>query len=404
MVGSSSAVTFLKMFGDSFITTVCNWPNNLIGTFISAHAEPFHAALPTGYINSWYPLPNENHILYFGSTREDLTEGASFWGAFLTSFRGLDTIVFFNRNYTEASVWPKPDTKQAHQKFGSNAARHNLPKKIVQRTNAVEVKHHTTKQKPTEINAISPKQNTVLDGIETYSFTHGEAWARPRERGLGKAWRGPHISKIRLWSGKQGRSRTRELWNFLTGPWGLASTSTERLSGKNCRILGRKFFRVIGSNRTQQKHWKGLCPNITQLQAQQKHCKNALTTKLYLAFTGSYASSNAKIKTKLSPTQGSNPGDHTKASEKTTTKIATKKPTKKTNQTTTQESNSCPSTELQPRWSRQQPLVPWDSKIAPKTKISQFLQCRCQANNSAHKHDLFGRHYEKRPMWHQNKT
>lgn len=71
-------------------------------------------------------------------------------------------------------------------------------KKIVQRTNAVEVKHHTTKQKPTEINAISAKQNTVLDGIETYSFTHGEAWARPGERGLGKAWRGPHISKIRL--------------------------------------------------------------------------------------------------------------------------------------------------------------------------------------------------------------
>lgn len=129
MVGSSSAVTFLKMFGDSFITTVCNWPNNLIGTFISAHAERFHAALPTGYINSWYPLPNENHILYFGSTREDLAEGASFWGAFLTSFQGLDTIVFFNRNYAEASVWPKSNTRQAHQKFGSNAARHNLPKK-----------------------------------------------------------------------------------------------------------------------------------------------------------------------------------------------------------------------------------------------------------------------------------
>lgn len=60
------------------------------------------------------------------------------------------------------------------------------------------------------------------------------------------------------------------------------------------RVLGRKFFQVISSNRTQQKHWKGLCPNITQLQAQQKHCKNTSTTKLYLAFTSSYVSSNAK--------------------------------------------------------------------------------------------------------------
>ena len=57
---------------------------------------------------------------------------------------------------------------------------------------------------------------------------------------------------------------------------------------KSClvRILGRKFSQVIGSNPTQQKHWKGLCPNPSQLQAQQNIAKRILTTKLYYVRLG----------------------------------------------------------------------------------------------------------------------
>ena len=56
---------------------------------------------------------------------------------------------------------------------------------------------------------------------------------------------------------------------------------------KSClaRILGRKFSQVIGSNQTQHKHWKGLCPNPTQLQAQQKHCKTHFNHKTILRQT-----------------------------------------------------------------------------------------------------------------------
>ena len=51
-------------------------------------------------------------------------------------------------------------------------------------------------------------------------------------------------------------------------------------------FLGRKFSQVIGSNQTQQKHWKGLCPNPTQLQALQKYCKTHFNHKLYYVRLG----------------------------------------------------------------------------------------------------------------------
>ena len=48
---------------------------------------------------------------------EDLAEGASFWYTFLTPFWGPETIVIFKRNYVEAYVLAKSDTRQAEQKL-----------------------------------------------------------------------------------------------------------------------------------------------------------------------------------------------------------------------------------------------------------------------------------------------
>jgi len=56
---------------------------------------------------------------------------------------------------------------------------------------------------------------------------------------------------------------------------------------KSClaRILGRKFSQVIGSNQTQQKHWKGLCPNQTSTPGPAKKLQNTFYHKTVLCQT-----------------------------------------------------------------------------------------------------------------------
>ena len=47
------------------------------------------------------------------------------------------------------------------------------------------------------------------------------------------------------------------------------------------RILGRNFSQVIGSNRTQQKHWKGFCANLTQTPGPAKILQKILSPQNY---------------------------------------------------------------------------------------------------------------------------
>ena len=94
--------------------------------------------------------------------------------------------------------------------------------------------------------------------------------------GLLPFWRGywslirlarPTISRELDWDPDSDASRGLAKKNLKT-----ESETSPTYPLKSClaRILGRMFFQVISSNETQQKHWKGRCPNPAKM------LKNAL--------------------------------------------------------------------------------------------------------------------------------